>query len=484
MTTTGEGLVPAHEVVERGLASSRATDCTVIVEERSEVELRFANNTHTTNGYRRDRSVTVVSFRSITGGSASSGRGGGIASGAADGDVAVGAASGSGSVEVESLVVASEAEAEAAAAAGDAAELVDGVPPSPEFEEAPVATSLDVLGDVLDGVAEAFGRARSAGRVLAGFAEHRLVTTYLGTSKGLRLRHVQPTGTIQLVGRSTDGAVSAWVGAGTTDFSDVDVTELERRVAERMSWSERTVELPAGRYETIVPPDAVADLMIVLEGAASGREAEDGQSVFSAPGGKTRVGETLSNAPFTLRSNPSEPGLECCPFLVAHASGPDVSVFDNGLPLELTEWITAGRLSRLRYHRAGARRSGVPPAPPVDNLVLEIPGAEATVGQMIEESERCLLLTCLWYIREVDPATLLLTGLTRDGVYLVEGGEVVGAVNNFRFNESPVDVLARSVEAGISERALSREWGEWLSRTSMPALRVDGFNMSSVSPAT
>ncbi|BFO20368.1 hypothetical protein SHKM778_67560 [Streptomyces sp. KM77-8] len=92
-----------------------------------------------------------------------------------------------------------------------------------------------------------------------------------------------------------------------------------------------------------------------------------------------------------------------------------------------------------------------------------------------------LLLTCLWYIREVDPATLLLTGLTRDGVYLVENGEVTGAVNNFRFNESPVDLLGRAVEAGRTEKTLPREWGDWFTRAAMPALRVPDFNMSSVS---
>jgi predicted Zn-dependent protease len=103
---------------------------------------------------------------------------------------------------------------------------------------------------------------------------------------------------------------------------------------------------------------------------------------------------------------------------------------------------------------------------------------------MIAGTERALLLTCLWYIREVDPSNLLLTGLTRDGVYLVENGEIVGAVNNFRFNESPVDMLAKTVEAGRTERSLSREWNEWFNRSAMPPLRVDGFNMSSVSPAT
>ena len=160
-----------------------------------------------------------------------------------------------------------------------------------------------------------------------------------------------------------------------------------------------------------------------------------------------------------------------------------MSVFDNGSPLADTAWIEDGRLDRLQYHRAGAQRSGVPFAPPIDNLLLDLPGATVSLDELVASCERGLLLTCLWYIREVDPATLLLTGLTRDGVYLVEGGEVVGAVNNFRFNQSPLDLLRDTIAAGASERALSREWGEWMERTKMPPLRVADFNMSSVSPA-
>jgi predicted Zn-dependent protease len=102
----------------------------------------------------------------------------------------------------------------------------------------------------------------------------------------------------------------------------------------------------------------------------------------------------------------------------------------------------------------------------------------------VADTDRGLLLTTLWYIREVDPQTLLLTGLTRDGVFLVENGEVTGAVNNFRFNESPVDLLARTVQAGRTERTLPREWNDWFTRTAMPALRMPDFNMSSVSPAS
>ncbi len=103
---------------------------------------------------------------------------------------------------------------------------------------------------------------------------------------------------------------------------------------------------------------------------------------------------------------------------------------------------------------------------------------------MIAATERGLLLTCLWYIREVDPQTLLLTGLTRDGVYLIENGQVVGAVNNFRFNESPVDLLGRVTEAGATVPAMSREWSDYFTRTAMPALRVPDFNMSTVSAAS
>ncbi len=160
-------------------------------------------------------------------------------------------------------------------------------------------------------------------------------------------------------------------------------------------------------------------------------------------------------------------------------------MFDNGLPVTRVDWLDDGTLARLRYHRAGAARSGAVMAPYVDNLVLRSGGADGgSLEEMVARTERGLLLTCLWYIREVDPATLLMTGLTRDGVYVVEDGAVVGAANNFRFNESPVDLLTRATEVGTPVRALGRENGEYLNRTIMPPLRIPDFNMSSVSQAS
>jgi predicted Zn-dependent protease len=208
--------------------------------------------------------------------------------------------------------------------------------------------------------------------------------------------------------------------------------------------------------------------------------------VFSKPGGGTRIGDKLAGLPLTLRSDPAEPGLEAAPFVLTHETGGDSSVFDNGLPLGATDWIRDGELTNLLTTRHSAALADLPLTPAVDNLVLESgdQAAAPTLADMIARTERGLLLTCLWYIREVDPATLLLTGLTRDGVYLVENGEVVGAVNNFRFNESPVDLLGRITEVGRTERCLPREWGDWFTRTAMPPVRVADFNMSSVSQAS
>ena len=122
------------------------------------------------------------------------------------------------------------------------------------------------------------------------------------------------------------------------------------------------------------------------------------------------------------------------------------SVFDNGLPLAATDWIHDGPLTGAAPDPALRRVTGQPVTPVIDNLLLEVGAGAGTIDDMVAGTERGLLLTCLWYIREVDPQTLLLTGLTRDGVYLVEDGEIVGAVNNFRFNESPIDLLDRFTE--------------------------------------
>ncbi|MFH9662288.1 metallopeptidase TldD-related protein [Streptomyces sp. NPDC017248] len=453
-----------HEIVEQALALSRADGCVVIADEHSTANLRWAGNALTTNGVTRGRTLTVIATVDGARGTAS-----GVVSRSAVTDG-----------ELEPLVRAAEAAARGAGPAEDAQPLVGGVPESPDFTDAPAETSSAVFADFAPALGEAFARARAGGRELYGFANHELVSTYLGTSTGLRLRHDQPTGTLELNAKSPDRSRSAWAGRSTRDFKDVDPGALDAELAVRLGWAERRVELPAGRYETLLPPTAVADLLIYQLWSASGRDAAEGRTVFSKPGGGTRLGEKLSALPLTLRSDPDEPGLQCPPFVIAHSSGGDESVFDNGLPAPAAEWIGQGTLKHLTTTRHSAALTGLPVAPAPGNLILD-GGGDRSLEEMVADTARGLLLTCLWYIREVDPATLLLTGLTRDGVYLVENGEVTGQVNNFRFNESPVDLLGRATEAGRTEQTLPREWSDWFTRAAMPALRVPDFNMSSVS---
>jgi predicted Zn-dependent protease len=341
-----------------------------------------------------------------------------------------------------------------------------------------------VLGELSKGLGVAFERAESARQLLFGFAEHAVETIYLGTSTGLRRRGVQPTGRLELNAKAANRQASAWLGKTTRDFLDVDVAEAAEELDTRLSWASTQVNLPPGRYETLLPPGAVADLMIYAYWTANARDAEEGRNVFAAGDGATKIGQRLAEPPITLRSDPLYPGLETVPFVDFTSSLDDTSwAFDGGLPIRATTWIDQGVLRELIRNRGHAARTGTEPTPPVDNLIMDGSGT-ASLQEMISTTQRGLLLTCLWYIREVDPERLLLTGLTRDGVYLVEDGEVVGAVNNFRFNESPIELLNRISEIGVAELTLCREWNDYFNRTIMPTIRVPDFNMSTVSQAS
>ncbi|MFI7694957.1 metallopeptidase TldD-related protein [Nonomuraea sp. NPDC049655] len=452
-------------MVERALELSANDGCVVLVDEGSTANLRFAGNTLTTNGVARSSRLTVISV---------AGQGVGVVSRSAV-----------RADQLPDVVAAADRAAREARPAEDARPLVEGGPAAPGWDDEVRPTDIGVFERFAPALGEAFSAAESGDRKLYGFAEHSLTSTFLGTSTGVRLRHDQPTGRLELNAKSGDLKRSAWTGVFTEDFADVDVAALGASLAQRLEWAKTRIDLPAGRYETLLPPSAVADLMIYLYWSSGARDARDGRSVFSGPGGGTRVGEQLATLPITLSSDPRAAGISCAPFVTAHASSRDGSVFDNGLPLAPTDWIRDGRLESLLQTRYSAELSGLPVTPGIDNLVMSGPAEGArSLEEMIASTRRGLLVTCLWYIRAVDPQTLLVTGLTRDGVYLVEHGEVVGEVNNFRFNESPVDLLGRVTEVGAAERTLPREWNDYFQRTVMPPLRVPDFNMSTVSQAS
>lgn len=456
-------MIGAQQVVDRVLAEAArlggADETVVLVTDRAEASLRWAGNSMTTNGESIARTTTVISIvrqgESAHVGSLQSS------------EVDPGA--------LPALVRASQQAARSAPEARDGFALLTGSQAPPDWDDSAPGTGAAVFGDVAASLVRGF---RGADK-LYGFAHHVVETTYLATSTGVRRRYTQPTGSVE-INAKRDGA-SAWAGASTPWFVDVPVDTMLDELSTRLGWAERTVELPAGRYETIMPPSTVADMMIYLGWTMDGRGAQEGRTALSAPGGGTRVGEKLTGLGLTLYSDPAEPGLQCSPFVSVGSSSETMSVFDNGMDIGRVDWIRDGVIDALAYPRASAAEFGVPVAVPCSNLVMT--GGSRDLADLIASTERGLLLTTLWYIREVDPTTLLLTGLTRDGVYLVQDGEVTAAVNNFRFNESPLDLLRRATEAGVSEVTLPREWGDWFNRTRMPSLRIPDFHMSSVSQA-
>jgi len=455
-------ITPQHVVnivLQEAAKLGRADETMVLVTEKVEATLRWAGNSMTTNGVTVSRSTTVISIVH-KGDSASIGT---VVSAEVDPRVLPG------------LVAASQDAARSAPEAGDAAPLLSDTG-APVDWDAPVAgTGAEVFADVAAALSRGF---RGTDR-LYGFAHHSVSTTFLASSTGLRRRFTQPAGAVEINGKRGDA--SAWTGIGTPDFVDVPTDLMLADLSMRLDWAKRTVELPAGRYETIMPPSAVSDMMIYLGWSMAGRGAQEGRTALSAPGGGTRVGERLTDLPLTLFSDPMAPGLACTPFVAVSSSSETASVFDNGMELSQVDWIRNGVINALAYPRAIAAKFDAKVAVAADNLVMT--GGTAELADMIAGTERGLLLTTLWYIREVDPTTLLLTGLTRDGVYLIEDGEVTAAVNNFRFNESPLDLLRRATEAGASEKTLPREWGDWATRAAMPSLRIPDFHMSSVSQA-
>jgi predicted Zn-dependent protease len=450
----------AIEVALDAARSGRVDETIVLVTDRTEASLRWANNSMTTNGVSNSRSTTVISIVSSGGGGL---RAASLRTAEVDPSL------------IPGLVAASQKAAAAEPDACDAAPLLTGSGVPADWDAQLPHTGAEVFAGIVGTLSRAF---RGADQ-LYGFAHHVLETTFVATSTGLRRRYTQPTGSVEL--NAKRGGASAWAGVGTTDFHGVPKDLLLEQLSTRLDWAQRTVELPAGRYETIMPPSTVADMMIYLGWTMAGRGAQEGRTAMSTPGGGTRVGERLTDLPLTFYSDPAAPGLECSPFVATSSSSETVSIFDNGMDIERVDWIRDGVINALAYPRAAAAEFDAPVAVAADNVLMT--DGSADLADMIAETERGLLLTTFWYIREVDPTTLLLTGLTRDGVYLVEDGEVTAAVNNFRFNESPLDLLRRASQAGVSEVTLPREWGDWATRAAMPSLRIPDFHMSSVSQA-
>jgi predicted Zn-dependent protease len=433
----------------------------VIARRVASVNIRWAHNTVTTNGDADEVQLSVVSI--------------------------IGRRSASVTRtyfpedRLEAIVRESENACTRRPEAPDYVPLLEGPGAPADWHLPPGDSDIHVFDPIVPQLRHLYDSARRAGIATFGYSEFQSATTFVATSAGLRRRHTERLGKVEITGKTPDFTRSSWVGQITHDFLDIDLREMFDTLRQRLDWAAHAIEMPAGAYEVLLEPSPVADLAISAYWFMTRRDADEGRSPYSRPGGGTLLGERLFGD-VTLYSDPAEPGTEAPPFHYGVDSSGTLSVFDNGVELQRTEWVRDGVLKELITPRYWAEKIGAASAQPyINNLIVR--GDGPSTGEMIAQTERALLVTCFWYIRTVDPRSALVTGLTRDGVFLIEGGQVKGAVNNFRWNMSPIVALAQATQIGRSGLALPREHDEFL-RAKAPPLRIDRFNMSSVSEAS
>jgi len=458
-------MISAQDLIEKITSAATCDDCIVVVKDKSQANLRWAASTLTTNGVITERSVTVIAFVAFEGGMAS---GGVTRTDVNEADIPV---------LLEQAIVA----AKAAGKAQDFAPLAKDISIG-NWAAEHVPTGPEIFKSFAPALGDMFAQSVRDKIELFGYAEHTHETTWIGSKGGMRLRKDSPVGRVEMTGKSHERSRSTWSGIETRDFSNVSVPRIDADIRQRLNWQATKVDLPAGRYDTILPSGSVADLFTYMMWVSGARDAFEGQSVFSKKGGGTRVGEKLSNVGFQFFSDPDYKQLPTANFVGTAVSSPFSSVFDNGQPIKHVDWMKDGVLQSLIQTRATAALTSLDFTPLGENAIMSVDGGAGTLSDLISKVDDGLLLTTFWYIRMVDPNSLLLTGLTRDGVYHVKGGEVVGTTNNFRWNDSPVSALNRIAHAGATEWTQPREWAGDVFNMAVPPLVIKDFNMSTVSP--
>ena len=311
--------------------------------------------------------------------------------------------------------------------------------------------------------------ARAAGLSSTGYLESNGGSFAVANSKGLfaygRNTAVSMTTTV----RTTDGTGSGWAGAAHSDWTRIAAAELGARAIQKAKLSVNPVPVEPGRYTVLLEPTAVGNLVQLIAFALNARSADEGRSFFTRPGGGTKIGLKVVDERITLTSDPHDPDAYANTFT------------GEGLPVSRTTWIENGVVKNLVYDRYWAQRQQRPVTPLVGSLRMS--GGSATMEEMIASTRRGILVTRFWYIRAVDPRTILYTGLTRDGTFLIENGKLTRAVKNLRFNESPIFMLNNLEAMGTPVRVSASEDGSPGFAIVVPPIKVRDFTFSSLSDA-
>ncbi len=430
----------ARELMNRALKMSKAEACEINIGGNAGGNIRYARNSVSTAGATEDSTIVVQSFfgqRSATA-----------------------TANQFDDATIERAVRQSEELAKLAPEDPESMKPLE----AQQYTPVPAAYSqatADITPDYRAKVAEqSIGPAKEAGCVAAGFLQDGSNWQAMANTAGLFAYHRQTGLNFSVTMRTEDGTGSGYVQKDVNDVNKFDGAAASRVAAQKAAASREAKAIEPGKYTVILEPTAAVDLLQPLVFSLNARQADEGRSPLSKAGGGTKLGEKLVDEAVTITSDPSNPDIPTAPW-----NG-------DGRPFTPTTWIEKGVVKNLFYSRYWAQKQGKPATPFPANIIMA--GGNASLEDLIKDTARGVLVTRLWYIRFVDPQTLLLTGLTRDGTFYIENGQIKHAIKNFRFNESPIIMLNNVDALGRPQR----DQGSLI-----PPMRVRDFTFTSLSDA-
>ena len=317
-----------------------------------------------------------------------------------------------------------------------------------------------------DAVASSLQVAKDNKLTAAGFFEDRAGYNAMMNSSGLFAYNTSTNVNFNVTLRTNDGKGSGYSSKGYNDISQLNVEMATKIAAQKAMSSADAKAIEPGKYTVILEPSAAIVLLENLAFSLDARSADEGRSFLSKPGGKTKLGEKLMDERVTIYSDPQHPDL------------PTSTWSGDGQPQERINWIEKGVMKNLYYSRYWAEKMKVKSVPFPNGIIME--GGTASLEDLIKSTEKGVLVTRLWYIRSVDPQTLLFTGLTRDGTFYIEDGKIKFPIKNFRFNESPIIMLNNLDALGKPERTVS---GESEIHGMIPPMKIRDFTFTSLSDA-
>lgn len=430
----------ARELLTRALKMSKAEACEINIGGNSGGNIRYARNSVSTAGATEDSNFVVQSFFGLRNGTATANQ--------------------FDDATIERAVRQSE----------DLARLAPEDPESmmplgPQtYTPVPAAYSDATAGitpEYRATVAEAsIGPAKETSCVAAGFLQDNSSWQAMANTAGLFAYHRQTGLNFSVTMRTEDGTGSGYVEKDVNDVQKFDGGAASRVAAQKAAASREAKAIEPGKYTVILEPTAAVELLQPLVFSLNARQADEGRSPLSKAGGGTRLGEKLVDEAVSISSDPT------------HLEIPTAPWNGDGRPFAPTTWIEKGVVKNLFYSRYWAQKQGKPATPFPANIIMA--GGNASLEELIKDTARGVLVTRFWYIRFVDPQTLLLTGLTRDGTFYIENGQIKHAIKNFRFNESPIIMLNNVDALGRPERAQGNL---------IPPMRIRDFTFTSLSDA-